>query len=365
VLAAKHRQRCQKSFQEYCKDPELFPNEPPAKHHAFMIGALEGVAAGQIKRLMVLMPPGHGKSVYCSIRFPSWYLGKNPKHYLVHATYGGELASLNGRKVRNLIDSEEYQAIFPNITIAEDFKGRADWATKQGGQYYATGVGGGITGRRAHGALLDDLVKDRKEADSITKRETVWDWYKTALRTRLRKDGWIVFVNTRWHEDDPAGRILPDTWSGESGWVSARDGEQWYVIRLPAIAEQGDQLGRAPGEPLWPAEKSLKALQQERLTLGARDWNALYQQYPTTEEGAILKAAYWRKWPSTEPPTVEYIVQSVDGAYEEDEENDYSARTTWGVFDIFHQDNARLLQSYIKDKKRHEVQRYYAVLVEA
>src|SRR5262245_10009163 len=138
-----HVRDCQDSFEDYCSDPELFANEPPAEHHAFMIGALEGVARGEIKRLMVLMPPGHGKSVYCSIRFPSWYLGKYPKQYLIHATYGGELASLNGRKVRNLIDCEEYAAIFRDVTIADDFKGRADWATSQGGQYYATGVGGG------------------------------------------------------------------------------------------------------------------------------------------------------------------------------------------------------------------------------
>jgi predicted phage terminase large subunit-like protein len=172
-------------------------------------------------------------------------------------------------------------------------------------------------------------------------------------------------VNTRWHEDDPAGRILPENWSGQSGWVTARDGEDWFVIRLPAIAEADDQLGRQPGEPLWPAEKTLKALEQERKTLGSRDWNALFQQYPTTEEGAILKAAYWRKWPDKQAPVVEYIVQSIDGAYEEEEENDYSARTTWGIFDIFHQDNAKVLQAILKDKKRNEVQRYHAILLEA
>jgi predicted phage terminase large subunit-like protein len=255
--------------------------------------------------------------------------------------------------------------VFRNVTVAEDFNGRGDWATNHGGQYYAVGVGGGVTGRRAHGALLDDLVKDRHEADSMTKRETVWDWYKTALRTRLRKNGWIVFVNTRWHEDDPAGRILPENWSGQSGWVTARDGEDWFVIRLPAIAEENDQLGREPGEPLWSAEKTLKALEQERTTLGTRDWNALYQQYPTTEEGAILKAAYWRKWPNKNPPVVEYIVQSIDGAFEEDEESDYSARTTWAVFDIFNQDNAKILQALMQGKKRSELQRYHAILLEA
>jgi len=224
------------SFEKYCEDGDLFPDEPPAKHHAFMCAALQLVEQGEVKRLMVLMPPGHGKSVYCSVRFPSWYLGKHPKHHLVHATYGGELAKLNGRKVRNLLLSANYQEVFRNVTIAEDFKGRGDWATNQGGQYYAIGVGGGVTGRRAHGALLDDLVKDRKEADSQLIRDNIWDWYKTALRTRLRKDGWIVFVNTRWHEDDPAGRILPENWNGQSGWVTARDGEQ----------------GRAPGQGRAP-----------------------------------------------------------------------------------------------------------------
>jgi predicted phage terminase large subunit-like protein len=137
------------------------------------------------------------------------------------------------------------------------------------------------------------------------------------------------------------------------------------VIRLPAIAEADDQLGREIGQPLWPEEKSIEALEQERTTLGTRDFNALYQQYPTTEEGAIIKAAYWRKWPDKKPPVCEYIVQSIDGAYEEEEENDYSARTTWGVFDIFHADNAPILEALIRGKKRREVQRYHAILVEA
>ena len=190
-----------------------------------------------------------------------------------------DLTANNGYKVRNLLDSEPYQRIFPKVRLSQDKQGKSDWATNHGGEFYAIGVGGGVTGRRAHGALLDDLVKDRKDADSIVIRDSTWDWYKTAMRTRLRKDGWIVFVNTRWHEDDPAGRILPEHWAGESGWVTDRFGEQWYVIRLPAIAEENDQLGRKPGEALWPEEKSLAALRQEEVILGKRDWNALYQQH--------------------------------------------------------------------------------------
>ena len=132
-------------FKSYCQNSDLFPEESPAKHHAFMCEALQLVEQGEIKRLMVLMPPGHGKSVYCSVRFPSWYLGKHPKHHLIHATYGGDLASVNGRKVRNLLLSPDYAEVFRNVTVAEDFKGRGDWATNHNGQYYAIGVGGGVT----------------------------------------------------------------------------------------------------------------------------------------------------------------------------------------------------------------------------
>jgi len=303
--------------------------------------------------------------VYCSVRFPAWYLGNRPRQHLIQASYGGDLAANNGYKVRNLLDSQPYQRIFRDVRLSQDKQGKSDWATNHSGEFYAIGVGGGVTGRRAHGALLDDLVKDRKDADSIVIRDSTWDWYKTAMRTRLRKDGWIVFVNTRWHEDDPAGRILPEHWAGENGWVTDRFGEKWYVIRLPAVAEENDQLGRKIGEPLWPEEKSLAALRQEEVILGKRDWNALYQQYPTTEEGAIIKAAMWRKWPEKLPPICEYVVQSIDGAFEEDEEADYSARTTWGIFDLYHQDNSRVLQSVLQGKKRHEVQRYHAILLEA
>jgi hypothetical protein len=170
---------------------------------------------------------------------------------------------------------------------------------------------------------------------------------------------------TRWHPDDLAGRILPETWNGESGWITAKDGEEWFVINLPMVAEQNDYLGRKPGELLRPDYWTAEWVQQERAIQGRRNWDALFQGRPTTEEGAIIKTSMWRKWPEKQPPIVEYIVQSIDGAFEEDEEADYSARTTWGVFDIFNTDNARVLQSVLQGKKRHEVQRYHAILLEA
>ena len=149
------------SFLQFCRHPDLFPGESPATHHEYMIQALERVYRGEIKRLMVLMPPGHGKSVYCSVRFPSWYLGNRPKQHLIHASYGGDLAANDGYKVRNLLDSEAYQQIFCGVRLSEDKQGKSDWATNHNGEFFAIGVGGGVTDRRAHGSLLVDLVKHR------------------------------------------------------------------------------------------------------------------------------------------------------------------------------------------------------------
>jgi predicted phage terminase large subunit-like protein len=172
-------------------------------------------------------------------------------------------------------------------------------------------------------------------------------------------------IMTRWHEDDPAGRLLPEDWSGQSGLVTAKDGEQWYVVNLPMEAEQDDPIGRVRGERLWPEWFNQTWVKQEKIIQGTRNWHSLYQGHPTTEEGAILKSSYWRKWPDKLAPICEYVVQSIDGAFEEDEEADHSARTTWGVFDIFHADNSKVLQALLANKKRKEVQRYHATLLEA
>ncbi len=228
---------------------------------------------------------------------------------------------------------------------------------------------GALPGRRANGILIDDPIKGIKQADSETVRDNVWDTYVTDVRSRLKvgdERQWIVIVNTRWHVDDLCGRILPQ-WDGKSGYYTAADGERWYVLNLPMEAEEDDPLDRALGAVLWPEwfGKREGWMQREKIIQGPRNWNALYQGHPTTEEGAIIKSAYWRKWPDQKPPVCEYIVQSIDGAYEEEEENHYSARTTWGVFDIFHADNAPVLEAVLKGKKRHEVQRYHAILVEA
>lgn len=248
---------------------------------------------------MILMPPGSAKSTYATVRAPAYFLGRTKRKGVICASYNDELASSFGRKVRNLVDSADCRALFPELQLSEDMKSKGEWETKDGGFYFAVGVGGGVTGRRADLIVIDDPIKGREDADSETNRKKVWAWYLADLRTRAKLDGKtaIVLIQTRWHEDDLAGRILPTTWNGESGEVIAQDGEKWTVICLPASAGQGDALGRAPGEWLWPEVATPETWEAIRTSLtasavGVRNWLSLYQQTPTVEQGTYFK----REW---------------------------------------------------------------------
>lgn len=358
MLDAFARRESKKTPVSYCR--YLWPEEPPPEHSELLLYYLHQVELRKIKRLMVFMPPGHAKSTYASVRFPSWYFGKHPTHNLIHIGHTVTLVKRFGRRIRNTLKEPKYQRTF-DIGLAGDSQDRGDWATSRGGEYFACGMDGGVTGRRADGLLIDDPIKSRKDADSLTIRDNAWETYRGDLRTRLKKSAWIVLIQTRWHEDDLAGRILPEEWNGESGFVKARDGEEWFVLSLPAFAEKNDILGRLPGEPLWPDWQSKAALEQERKSQGTRNWNALYQQHPTTEEGAILKAAYWREWPLETPPMCDFVLQSWDTAFEEGEENDCSARTTWGIFDWEAQDASKLPSALLKKPPD---QRYNAIVLD-
>lgn len=275
----------------------LSPGTVPARHHRLLIDQLEAVERGEIKRLMVLMPPGHAKSTYASVLFPAWWVGKNPHQSMLAASYADDLAHSFGRRVRNLVGSDEFREIY-GFGLSDNSKAADRWsvqapnkrAGEQGGEYKAAGVGGAITGRRADLGLIDDPVKGREEADSATVREKTWQWYLSDFRTRLKPGAAIVLIQTRWHEDDLSGRILPHDYDGRCGWQTARDGEQWFVLSLPAIAESdNDPLGRQAGEALWPEWMSEAALEQERLSQGPRNWASLYQQRPAPLEGALFK----------------------------------------------------------------------------
>lgn len=258
-----------------------WPGYRDAGHHRLIARHLEAVERGDITRLMITMPPRHGKSMLASEFFPAWYLGRNPDHYVVTATYAQELADDFGRKVKNQIEDPTYQAIFPGVGLADDSKsakrfhiegqdGGYEHSTAQRGAFYAVGVGGPLTGRGAHLLLIDDPVKNREDAESEVIRKKTKDWYTSTAYTRLMPGGRIVVIQTRWHEDDL------------SGWLQAdHQHEGWTVLDLPAISDDGVAL--------WPEQYDLPTLEKIKLAIGPRDWSALYQQRPSPETGDYFK----------------------------------------------------------------------------
>lgn len=258
------------AFTEYTN-----PAYAPASHHNLIAEKLEAVERGEIKRLMITMPPRHGKSELASRRFPAWYIGRNPDKQIIAASYNSDLASDFGREVRNIVGSPEYGNVF-KASLSSDSKAANRWHTDAGGMYVAAGVGTAITGRGADILLIDDPFKDRQEADSEITRQRVWDWYTSTAYTRLMPGGAVVVINTRWHDDDLSGRLLSEQGNG---------GDAWEVLSLPAI--------QADGSALWPEWYPLDRLEQIRSVLPARDWNSLYQQNPIPDDGDYFKAGWF------------------------------------------------------------------------
>lgn len=253
------------------------PKYAPAGHHALIGEKLEGIAAGTIDRLMVNMPPRHGKSELASRRFPAWLLGISPAIELVVASYNADKAREFGYEVRDIVRSTEYQALFPGVQLKDDAKAADRWNTNAGGSFRAVGIGTALTGRGADVLLIDDPIKDDEEADSELRRDRIWSWYSSVAYTRLSPGGRVVVIQTRWHEDDLTGRLLSE---------QAKGGDQWEVLELPAIL--------STGEALWPERYPLDYLNRiKRVTL-PRHWAALYQQRPAPEEGAYYKRDWFR-----------------------------------------------------------------------
>ncbi len=249
----------------------------PAAHHRLIIAELEALTRGENDRLMLFLPPGSAKSTYASVIFPAWWFARNPGGQVIAACHTASLARHFGRRARNLATLHATRLGF---ALARDARASADWTTSAGGAYYAVGVRGPIIGRRADLVLIDDPVKSQAEADSALARAHLWQWYQSDLVTRLKPGGKIVLIMTRWHEDDLGGRLLEEEAAG---------GDRWRVLRLPAIAEEADPLGRAPGEALWPEWESLALLTQKRRAIGERAFAALYQQRPRPPEGLLFK----------------------------------------------------------------------------
>ena len=270
-----------------------WPGYRDAPHHRLIARKLEAVERGEIKRLMITMPPRHGKSMLTSEFFPAWYLGRNPDHYVAMATYAQELADDFGRKVKNQIADESFGAIFPGVALADDSKsakrfhidgvdGGYEHALTQRGAYYAVGVGGPLTGRGAHLLLIDDPVKNREDADSEIVRKKTKDWYTSTAYTRLMPGGRVVIIQTRWHEDDLSGWLLAE-----------HKHEGWECLDLPAIG--------LDGKALWPEQYDVADLEKIRIAIGARDWSALYQQKPVPDTGDYFKSEWLKPYDKVPP----------------------------------------------------------------
>jgi predicted phage terminase large subunit-like protein len=291
----------------------MWPKFRAGRHHLKLLRALERVERGELDRLIVTMPPRHGKSLIVSQHMPAWFLGRNPSREVICATYAQEKADDWGREVRNQVGDPLYQAIFPGVTLRTDSKAARRFKTPQDGSFFAAGRSASITGRGAGLFIVDDPLKNREEADSATIREKLKSWYSSVVYTRLDPGGAIVLVATRWHDDDLIGWVLRE-----------HAHERWEIIDFPAISVDGDAL--------WPERFDLDWLLRRKRALAPRDWSALYQQRPQTEEGAILKRGWWQPWTEAPPALPQMVVVSVDTAYTAEEENDRSACTVWWLF---------------------------------
>jgi len=316
--ASLKREKAQVDFNKFVK--EMWPGFIDGRHHKVMAKKFQEIAEGKIKRLIINMPPRHTKSEFASFLLPAWFLGKYPGKKIIQTSNTAELAVGFGRKVRNLVDSEQYAKIFPNVNLRSDSKAAGRWATNAGGEYFAIGVGGTVTGKGADLLIIDDPHSEQEAALAATSPEIfdkVYEWYTSGPRQRLQPGGSIVVVMTRWSKKDLTGRIIQSS-------VDKDGNDDWEVIDFPAILPSGN--------PLWPEFWSLEELLALQSELPAGKWNAQYQQSPTSEEGAIVKREWWKIWEPDRPPVCEFIIQSWDTAFTKSERSDYSACTTWGVF---------------------------------
>ena len=313
---AKDREKCQNEFMSFVG--EMWSAFIHGKHHEIMADAFERVAKGELKRLIINMPPRHTKSEFASYLLPAWFLGKYPDKKIIQTAHTAELAVGFGRKVRNLVNSPDYKAIFPNVSLQSDSKAAGRWNTSQGGDYFAIGVGGAVTGKGADLLIIDDPHSEQEGASAdINVFNRTYEWYTSAPRQRLQPNGAIVVVMTRWHNKDLTGQVVDAS-------IKRGGADQWEVIELPAIMPSGS--------PLWAEFWKMEELQALKAELPNSKWMAQYQQDPTSEEGALVKREWWNIWEGRNPPDCEFVIQSWDTAFMKNQRADFSACTTWGVF---------------------------------
>ena len=328
------REKAQTNFMAFVQ--EMWPGFINGAHHKVMAQKFEDIANGKLKRLIINMPPRHTKSEFGSYMLPAWFLGRDPTKKIIQCSNTAELAVGFGRKVRNLVGSEQYAKIFPNVNLRSDSKAAGRWSTNANGEYFAIGVGGTVTGKGADLLIIDDPHSEQEAAIASTNPEVydkVYEWYSSGPRQRLQPGGAIIVIMTRWSKKDLTGRILKS--------AIEKDGDEWETIDFPAILPSG--------KALWPQFWDIKELEVLKEELPVSKWNAQYQQQPTSEEGALIKRDWWKVWDNENPPQCTYLIQSWDTAFTKNERSDYSACTTWGVFYLNEdemQPNVILLDAY-------------------
>ena len=313
----KEREIAQTDFLAFVKT--MWPDFVYGRHHARMAQEFERVANGECKRLIINLGPRHTKSEFGSFLLPAWFLGRYPNKKVIQTAHTADLAVGFGRKVRNLVDSPVYQEIFPNVGLRSDSKAAGRWNTNAGGDYFAIGVGGAVTGKGADLLIIDDPHSEQEAAIAASNPEIydkVYEWYTSGPRQRLQPGGSIIIIQTRWSKRDLTGQVLEA--------AAQRGNENWRVVEFPAILPSG--------KPLWPEFWSLKELEATREAIDVSKWQAQYQQKPTSEEGAIVKREWWQRWLKEDPPRTDFILMTWDTAFEKHQRADYSACTVWGVF---------------------------------
>ena len=310
----------------------VWPDFIQGYHHKIYAEKLNRVANGELKRLIVNMPPRHTKSEFASHLFPAFFMGRHPKAKLIQTTHTGELSIRFGRKTKNLLESDEYAKVFPNVTLATDSKAAGRWESNHGGEYFAAGVGGAITGRGADLLVIDDPHSEQ-DALSPTVLDSHYEWYTSGPRQRLQPGGAIVLVMTSWSVKDLTGRLLEAQGKEEMA-------DQWEIVEFPAILNE---------KPMWGNFWDMDNLNKVKASIPLTKWNAQWMQNPTSEEGALIKREWWKKWEEDKIPELKYIIQSYDTAYSKKETADYSAITTWGIFKPSDDDRESLI---LLDAKR-------------
>jgi hypothetical protein len=301
-----------------------------ADHHKLLCDKLHGVADGTIPNLMVLMPPGSAKSTYVDVVFIPWFMAKYPRRNVGLGSYASNLAKKQGRRARQLIRSKSYSNLFPGVGLTTESSAADEFKLTTGGEFMAGGLLSGITGNRFHLGVLDDPIAGREEAESETIRNKTWEAYVDDFCSRLTPGAPQVMILTRWHQADPAGRILPENWDGESGWFDGRDGRKWYVICLPAIADRlDDPLERKIGETLWP--EWFSHAHWEPFKRNPRTWSSLYQQKPSPEEGTFFKREWFKRYAPDELPKRLNIYMTSDHAPGGKQTSDFNTFRVWGL----------------------------------